>query len=217
VSWGIAWYLNDLLIPVVELRRGTTYTFLISGGNTPGSNAEYHPFYLTTSASGGYAQISPAERAAQTVFAGIEITERDGNGDVVGFSSTLEAPICLYETTDSTFALPESGVTYQEYFNTLDTSCATNTAITNDAAVLEFTPNEDTPDLIYYQCVTHRNLGWKIRILDANDCEPCRFFLFSGERVHRQSLIFGCSERCFPSILSFARRLLGYQCGACPA
>ena len=189
---------------------------MISGGNTPDSNSEYHPMYLTTSASGGYAQISPAERSAQTVFAGIEVTSRDASGDVIGFESTLEAPICQYETTDSTFALSESGATFQDYFSTLNRTCANNSAITNAAKVLVFTPNEDTPDLIYYQCVTHRNLGWKIRILDASDCEPCNFFLFTGVRVHKQSLFGRCRERCYPQFLSFAQRLLGYQCGSCP-
>ena len=190
---------------------------MINGGNTPDSNSEYHPMYLTTSESGGYAQVSPAERAAQTVFAGIEVTERDASGNVIGFASTLEAPICQYETTDSTFTLPTSGTTFQDYFNTLDRSCASNSAITNAAAVLEFTPNEDTPDLIYYQCVTHRNLGWKISIVDgSSDCEPCNFLGLACVRVYKQSIFGRCRERCYPRFLSFAQSLLGYQCGACP-
>jgi hypothetical protein len=32
-SWGIAWYLNDLLIPELIVERGQTYTFIIEGGN----------------------------------------------------------------------------------------------------------------------------------------------------------------------------------------
>jgi hypothetical protein len=32
-SWGIAWYLNDLLIPELYVERGQTYTFLVEGGN----------------------------------------------------------------------------------------------------------------------------------------------------------------------------------------
>lgn len=32
-SWGIAWYLNDLLIPELYVERGQTYTFHIEGGN----------------------------------------------------------------------------------------------------------------------------------------------------------------------------------------
>jgi hypothetical protein len=191
---------------------------MISGGNTPDSNSEYHPMYLTTSESGGYAQVSPAERAAQTVFAGIEVTEIDANGNVVGFASTLEAPICQYETTDSTFDLPESGISFQEFFNTLNTTCANNSAITNAAAILEFTPNEDTPDLIYYQCVTHRNLGWKIKVLDATsgDCESCNFLFLKGERMHKQSIFGRCREACYPRFLSFVQKLRGYQCGGCP-
>jgi hypothetical protein len=123
--------------------------------------------YLTTSSSGGYVQMTPSERAQQTVLAGINVTQRDSDGNVIGFESPLQAPICLYQVTDATFNLPKTGTTYQDYYNTLDRSCASNSSITNAAAILEFTPTVDTPDVIYYQCVTHRNLGWKINVLDA--------------------------------------------------
>ena len=158
--------MNDLLIPVIEMRRGTKYTFRISGGNTPTSNSEFHPLYFTTSASGGYAQMSSDERARQIILAGITVTQRDSNGNVVGYESPLQAPICQYQVSDATFLLPESA-TFQDYYNTLDRSCSQNSAITNAAMTFEFTPTKDTPDLIYYQCVTHRNLGWKINVLDA--------------------------------------------------
>ena len=39
--------INDLLIPVIEMVRGTTYTFIVNGGDDPTSSSEYHPFYLT--------------------------------------------------------------------------------------------------------------------------------------------------------------------------
>lgn len=32
-SWGIAWYLNDLLIPELYVERGQTYTFIVEGGD----------------------------------------------------------------------------------------------------------------------------------------------------------------------------------------
>lgn len=32
-SWGIAWYLNDMLIPEVYVERGKTYTFIVEGGD----------------------------------------------------------------------------------------------------------------------------------------------------------------------------------------
>jgi len=31
-SWGIAWYLNDLLIPEVYVERGQSYGFQVEGG-----------------------------------------------------------------------------------------------------------------------------------------------------------------------------------------
>jgi hypothetical protein len=31
-SWGIAWYIDDLLIPEIYVERGETYTFLVEGG-----------------------------------------------------------------------------------------------------------------------------------------------------------------------------------------
>jgi hypothetical protein len=177
------------------MRRGTKYTFRISGGNTPISNSEYHPMYLTTSASGGYAQLTPEERAQQTVIAGITVTKRDSSGNVVGFESPFQAPICQYEGTDATFNLPKTGATYQEYFNTLDRSCGQNRSITNAAAVFEFTPTKDTPDVLYYQCVTHRNLGWKIVVLDA---------------LTKKCGIFGLGFFCFfDGGCGFLRRLFG--------
>jgi hypothetical protein len=148
------------------MRRGTKYTFRISGGNTPNSNSEFHPLYFTTSASGGFAQMSPEERARQTILAGINVTQRDSIGNVVGYESPLQAPICQYQVSDATFLLSKSA-TFQEYYNTLDRSCAQNSVISNAAMIFEFTPTKDTPDLIYYQCVTHRNLGWKINVMDA--------------------------------------------------
>lgn len=36
-----------------------------------------------------------------------------------------------------------------------------------DNGTLEFTPNANTPKLLYYQCQNHPNMGWKIYILDA--------------------------------------------------
>ena len=33
--------------------RGQTYTFKVEGGMDPNNPAEYHPFYITSSISGG--------------------------------------------------------------------------------------------------------------------------------------------------------------------
>lgn len=31
-SWGIAWWINDKLIPEIYVERGQAYTFIVEGG-----------------------------------------------------------------------------------------------------------------------------------------------------------------------------------------
>ena len=62
VGWGIAWFINDMLVPELEVKRGKTYTFLVEGGNNPDDQSNYHPFYITDSISGGYLLNTPEQR-----------------------------------------------------------------------------------------------------------------------------------------------------------
>ena len=32
-SWGIAWWVNEMLIPEITVERGQNYTFIVEGGN----------------------------------------------------------------------------------------------------------------------------------------------------------------------------------------
>ncbi|KAH6948902.1 hypothetical protein HPB50_026879 [Hyalomma asiaticum] len=52
-GWGISWWINEELIPVLHVQRGTTYTFVVEGGVDPSNSARYHPFYITDSSKGG--------------------------------------------------------------------------------------------------------------------------------------------------------------------
>jgi hypothetical protein len=70
-SWGIAWYINDKLIPEISVELGQTYTFVIEGGNDRTNPARYHPFYITDSSEGGFGQKSEAEQKKQRVYAGV--------------------------------------------------------------------------------------------------------------------------------------------------
>jgi hypothetical protein len=70
-SWGIAWYINDRLIPEVYVERGQTYAFIVEGGNDRTNPARYHPFYITDSSEGGFGQKSEAEQKRQRVFGGV--------------------------------------------------------------------------------------------------------------------------------------------------
>lgn len=40
-SWGIAWYINDLLIPEITVERGKTYEFYVEGGDDSAQPARY--------------------------------------------------------------------------------------------------------------------------------------------------------------------------------
>ena len=57
-SWGIAWYVNGILIPELYLKRGVTYKFLVGGGTNPKEGSMYHPFYFTDDVKGGYQTVS---------------------------------------------------------------------------------------------------------------------------------------------------------------
>lgn len=38
-----------------------------------------------------------------------------------------------------------------------------------EPGIITWTPDNNTPDTVYYQCFTHRHLGWKINVMD--ECE----------------------------------------------
>ena len=62
-AWGIAWYINGILIPELVVERNRTYTFIIEGGTDSNDLANYHPFYITDSIGGGRLQNNEEERA----------------------------------------------------------------------------------------------------------------------------------------------------------
>lgn len=75
-SWGISWYLNDMLIPELHVKRGETYTFTVEGGDEPQQPARYHPFYITDSALGGIGQTDGKPRT-EKYYAGIKLDHND--------------------------------------------------------------------------------------------------------------------------------------------
>jgi len=70
----------------------------------------------------------------------VEITEEKEEG-IVAFESTVMAPICSYGMTDATEAVEAHG-DFLDYFDSLDTSCKDDCAITSAAAVFDFTPDD---------------------------------------------------------------------------
>lgn len=40
-----------------------------------------------------------------------------------------------------------------------------------EPGIITWTPDEETADTVYYQCYSHRHLGWKINVVDACDTQ----------------------------------------------
>ncbi|PRD32306.1 UNVERIFIED_CONTAM: Skeletor [Trichonephila clavipes] len=155
-SWGIAWWINGMLIPEITVRRGVNYTFIVEGGNNPSNPASYHPLYITNSAEGGGGQfLDQLGLPNHTVYAGIET---DSNQRMI---PTGVGRLC--EWKHKTIDKSEEIETFEEYKKTLTLHCKDG-----HAATFYWMPDEYTPDLVYYQCFTHRNLGWKIHVVDSD-------------------------------------------------
>ncbi|XP_074594209.1 protein Skeletor, isoforms B/C-like [Brevipalpus obovatus] len=150
-SWGIAWWVNGKLIPEIHVQRGKNYTFIVEGGNDPSNQAQYHPLYITESREGGGGQ-EPAilNSPGHRVFAGI-IFNRGVPDPAPGAGRYCEwkhrSGIDRADDVDSV----------DEYKETLRLECKPGSP-----AVFTWSPDHTTPDVVYYQCYTHRNLGWKI-------------------------------------------------------
>ncbi|XP_076043060.1 DM13 and DOMON_DOH domain-containing protein skeletor isoform X2 [Oratosquilla oratoria] len=159
VGWGVAWYVNGLLIPEINVVRGKTYTFVVEGGNDPDRPARSHPFYITDDPEGGYDFKTPAEKSQITIFAGMS-RARDGTESPTAFGR-------LCEWKENSNLPANSFESFGAYQRTLNLECDNG-----DPGILQWTPDSNTPDTVYYQCYTHRYLGWRIRVLDSCEGPP---------------------------------------------
>jgi len=156
VSWGISWYINGLLIPEIYVVRGKTYTFVVEGGDDKEFAAGYHPFYITDDPEGGYEFKSKAERRRVQVFAGVEQT-RFG-----GIVPSATGRLCEWKEDEKKPA--NRFTSFGAYQRSLSLYCQEG-----QPGILQWTPDRNTPDTVYYQCFTHRFLGWKIHVVDRCD------------------------------------------------
>ncbi|KAE9527613.1 hypothetical protein AGLY_012893, partial [Aphis glycines] len=159
VGWGISWYINGLLIPEINVVRGQTYTFVVEGGLDPEIPAKYHPFYITDDPVGGYGYKTAEERNNIRIFAGVSVSK---SGEVI---PTGIGRLCNW-TPDPQQPSADEFVSFGAYQRTLSLACDNG-----DPGIVQWTPDADTPDTVYYHCFTHRHLGWKINVLDACDKE----------------------------------------------
>ncbi|KAJ8025455.1 Protein Skeletor, isoforms B/C [Holothuria leucospilota] len=144
VGWGLLWYVNGMLIPEIYVTRGNTYTFIIYGGNDVSVSGNYHPFYITDDKDGGYAQKTDAEKELETIYA-----------------APVEGDLCEYKAVK--FVSDDKYYSFLSYASSLQLKCPANAV----PGILKWTPDENTPDLVYYQCYQHRFFGWKIHVSKA--------------------------------------------------
>ncbi|CAG9759702.1 unnamed protein product [Ceutorhynchus assimilis] len=156
VGWGISWYINGLLIPEINVVRGKTYTFIVEGGNDPEVSAKYHPFYISNDSIGGYGYKTPEERMNITVHAGVRFSKY-GPAEPIGTGR-----LCHWTQTGDKDA--DDFESFGAYQRTLQLKCDSG-----EPGIIQWKPDKYTPDTLYYQCFTHRHLGWKINVHDT--CE----------------------------------------------
>lgn len=156
-SWGIAYWINNKLIPILRVKRGQNYTFIVQTGKNPQRQAKYHPLYITNHPEGGGGQ-RPDELRSSThqVYAGVKfIPGRPPD------ASPGAGRYCELEAKDIDRSSESDSV--DTYRDTLIERCEDGTP-----ARFTWTPDDNTPDIVYYQCFTHRNLGWKILVSGAS-------------------------------------------------
>ncbi|XP_023219736.1 protein Skeletor, isoforms B/C-like [Centruroides sculpturatus] len=153
--WGITWWINGILIPELVVVRGQNYTFIVEGGNDPTKSASYHPLYITNNNEGGGSQfLETLGSDKHKIYAG---TTTDAKGNIIPIGV---GRYC--EWKHKTIDMADQSPTFESYKETLELKCEDG-----EAGKFTWTPDEDTPDIVYYQCFTHRNLGWKIFVTDG--------------------------------------------------
>ncbi|KAJ8686210.1 hypothetical protein QAD02_022004 [Eretmocerus hayati] len=141
-SWGIAWYINEMLIPEITVERGQNYTFVVEGGRDRTNPGRYHPLYITDNPEGGYGQLTEAQRKHHKLFAGVDFDENNYP------YPTAEGRYCGYEskTTDQSAA----SETFEQFLQTLRLDCEEG-----EPGELVWHVAPDTPDYVYYQVTVH--------------------------------------------------------------
>ncbi|RWS24858.1 Protein Skeletor:-like isoforms D/E [Leptotrombidium deliense] len=175
-SWGIAWWINGHLIPEIHVERGKDYTFIVEGGDNPAIQASYHPLYITNNKEGGGAQFPDSLNTENhKIYAGVVV--RNGSYD----PSPGSGRYCEWKHA-SGIDRAEEVSSFEEYKRTLSLTCSEGIP-----GRFVWRPDENTPDIVYYQvCYTHRNLGWKIIVDSSNlfKASPAMLlFLFFMSRI----------------------------------
>lgn len=188
-SPGLVWYINGLMAPIIHVQRGKTYTFRVEGGNSHEKEYRfYHPFYITDEPYGGYLLQNTTQRNHQKVLAGLQFErvlapgEKSANNKIASSSKpqvaqqpqmlgkpapTSVGRLCAWLPNDiNDIRKAESHQSFAQFRAKLNYTC-----LGGQPGLVQWTPNVSTPDVVYYQSYTQRNMGWKIIVSDDTDSE----------------------------------------------
>ncbi|KAJ1374686.1 hypothetical protein KIN20_037431 [Parelaphostrongylus tenuis] len=140
------WYVNGMLAEIY-LKRGVTYTFIVEGGSDKSTSDFFNPLYISDDQFGGYGKLSDEEKEQVSVFSGSDPSRAAGR-------------LCIWSNDDDTD--PDQFPSFSDFRKTLHLKCERDKV----AAVFHFTPDEKTPDTLYYQSYSTYNMGWKIHIVN---------------------------------------------------
>lgn len=191
-SPGLVWYINGLMAPILHVQRGRTYTFRIEAGNLENNYRFYHPFYITDEQNGGYVHQNLTEKTQQKVFAGLQferVNQEETDDNKSGEANSREAKIrsklnkphiyqpvkmigkptpqsvgrlCSWLPNNSNdLRRADSFESFAQFRAKLNYTCGQGLP-----GIIQWTPNVSTPDVVYYQSYTQRNMGWKIIVRD---------------------------------------------------
>ncbi|GFS53768.1 cytochrome b561, DM13 and DOMON domain-containing protein At5g54830 [Nephila pilipes] len=150
------WYINGLPTPDLIVQRGQQYTFIVEGGMGPSVR---NPLYITDSSEGGlYQNLLEAIDSTEKFYAGVHHDAVNGL-----YFPTSEGRLCQWRVSDED---PEYSVSTSFADSTSPITLACEPG---NPAKLVWTPDANTPDILYYQSFTEKHLGGKIQVLDI--CE----------------------------------------------
>lgn len=166
------WYINGLPSPTLTVQRGQVYTFLVEGGTTP---PVHHPLYITSSTEGGlYQKVLERKEHEEIVFAGVIQDPATG-----GLLPTAEGRLC--EWSSASMRGEPASVTASSFDIEdlpLKLSCGPGTA-----GKLEWLPDANTSDVVYYQSFTAKDMGGIIRVVDwCEETDPEGYLIETGKR-----------------------------------
>ncbi|CAD5217807.1 unnamed protein product [Bursaphelenchus okinawaensis] len=138
----LVWYTNGHLAEVY-LKRGINYTFTLEGGSN-------NSFYVSDDPFGGLNKLETDEKSQIKLISKVQ------------FPSDK---LCVWES-DATD--PDKYETFSEFRKTLHMWCQNKEA---QSSVLSFTPDKNTPDLVYGNSASNYNMGFKIHVLDEFSSE----------------------------------------------